>query len=1186
LAALGRIHAGRPERSCAIGSVKTNVGHLDAAAGIAGFLKTVLCLRHGQIPPSLHFSKPNPRIDFEKSPFHVNTELTKWPPPDQSPRRAGVSSFGIGGTNVHVILEEVPDKGKESDTRTCLPYVISARSPETLEEVRTRLSQYLVENPRVHRGDLAFTLARGRHPFAERSFVTARTPGELLLALEDPSELQSAECPSIDRPVVFMFPGQGTQYAGMGRGLYETEAVFREQLDLCAGILTPLIEQDLRDALFPGDANSDQAEEELRQTRLTQPALFAVEYSLAQLWMSWGVQPTAMIGHSIGEYVAACLAGVVSLEDALRIVSARGSLMQQLPRGSMLAVPMTEEELAPHLEGELDLAVQNAPKALIVSGADAAIQELQDRLEKRQVPSRPLRTSHAFHSHMMEPILDPFTRTFSEIDLHPPRIPFVSNLTGEWITAAQATDPSYWAKHLRSTVRFCDGLSFLLKQAHYTLLEIGPGGTLNGLARANPARKAEQPSFASLDRERQKQADQEFLLNTLGDLWLAGVPIDWAGFFAREHRCRIPLPTYPFQRNRYWIDPPSPSAGVGTELLRRPLNQWFWCPTWKQLRHGGAPRDLYNTCWLVFLDEFGLGERIAGRLESAGARVTTITAGDRFEQLGASRFTMKPGEAAGYQDLVVALRNQDFSPSDVLHLWPLQIHHGKCLPNVDAILNRGFYSLVHLVRALGAEAPSARPRIHNATTNLFSVLGEPSGSAVSSTVLGPVEVIPKEYIGFKCRNIDLAMLPEEPPGLVEALWNECSLGNDESVALRGGYRWVRVFDRVDLDATTKTPARIRQRSTYLVTGGLGGLGFVLSRHLAQTAQANLVLVGRTRLPDSGAAELTDSDRSKLDRLQELRACGTHVDYYAADIADLEQMKNAVQRAEEKHGSIQGVIHAAGVAGGGVIQQKDLDDCTGVLEPKVKGALVLEEIFRTRAIDFLLLCSSTTALLGEFGQVDYAAANIFLDSFASRDETAMPWTCSVNWDTWKEIGMAAETDVPATLQEARSRLLGTGITSAEGIQVFDRIMASDLSQVVVSTRDFQSRMEREADSSPDALAIVSEAAPSHERPDLSSRFQTPETPTEKAVANIWERFLGIRGIGADDDFFELGGHSLLATQVISRIREEFEVDLPMPSFFNQPTLAGMADNIDTICWASQQKSATAPGGHEPREKFEL
>ncbi|MDP6799037.1 MAG: KR domain-containing protein, partial [SAR202 cluster bacterium] len=261
-------------------------------------------------------------------------------------------------------------------------------------------------------------------------------------------------------------------------------------------------------------------------------------------------------------------------------------------------------------------------------------------------------------------------------------------------------------------------------------------------------------------------------------------------------------------------------------------------------------------------------------------------------------------------------------------------------------------------------------------------------------------------------------------------------------------------------------------------------------------------------------------------------------------------------------------------------------CTGVLEPKVKGALVLEEIFRTRAIDFLLLCSSTTALLGEFGQVDYAAANIFLDSFASRDETAMPWTCSVNWDTWKEIGMAAETDVPATLQEARSRLLGTGITSAEGIQVFDRIMASDLSQVVVSTRDFQSRMEREADSSPDALAIVSEAAPSHERPDLSSRFQTPETPTEKAVANIWERFLGIRGIGADDDFFELGGHSLLATQVISRIREEFEVDLPMPSFFNQPTLAGMADNIDTIRWASQQKSATAPGGHEPREKFEL
>jgi len=1193
IAALTRTYARLPEGSCAIGSVKTNVGHLDAAAGIAGFLKTVLCLQHGQIPPSLHFSSPNPRIAFGQGPFHVTTELTDWPRPVSFPRRAGVSSFGIGGTNAHVILEEAPETRNGSGTRPCLPYVICARNAESLEEVRAQLAQSLVENPDRHPGDLAFTLAEGRHPFAARTFTTASTTRELLSILEDPSakQLRSAQCPTVDRPVAFMFPGQGSQYARMGRGLYETEAVFREQLDLCAEILAPLIEQDLLDALFPSNANGDEAEEALRQTRLTQPALFAVEYSLAQLWMSWGVRPAAMIGHSIGEYIAACLAGVLSLEDALQIVSLRAALMQQLPRGSMLAMPITEEELAPYLDTELDLAVQNAPKALIVSGTDPAIQELQDRLKERQIPSRLLRTSHAFHSRMMDPILDPFTQALSRIDLHEPRIPFVSNLTGNWITTAQATDPSYWAKHLRGTVRFCDGLSILLKEADYTLLEIGPGKTLNTFALANPARKAEQSTFASMVGSGQEQADQEFLLNTLGHLWLAGVPIDWAGFFAREHRRRIPLPTYPFRRNRYWIEAPVSSPGAASALVRQPLNQWFWCPTWKQLRHDGASRDLTETCWLLFLDEFELGEGIAARLEAAGARVAKVAVGDGFQQLGPTRFAMKPGEPAGYEDLVAALRQQDFLPSDILHLWPLQTHDPTSCPDVDAVLNRGFYSLVHLVRALGAQAPGTRPRIHNATSNLFSVLGEPAASTVSSTVLGPVEVIPKEYGGFKCRNIDLAMPCQESgeeETSVELLWDECSRDTEASVALRHGYRWVRVYDQVDLDAATRTPVRIRQNATYLVTGGLGGIGFVLSRHLAQSTGANLVLVGRSRLPDSeGAGGASDSDRRKLERLRELRACGTRVDYYAADVADLEQMRGVLQKVEADRGNIQGVIHAAGVAGGGVIQQKDLQECAHVLDPKVKGALVLEEIFRTRAVDFLLLCSSTTAVLGEFGQVDYAAANIFLDSFASRKATATPWIFSVNWDTWKEIGMALDTEVPAALQVAKSRLLATGITSTEGIEAFEQILASGLPHVIMSTRDFQSRLEREAAFTADALPLASGAGPVHERPQLTTEFRPPETPTEKTLAQIWENVLGVHRIGADDDFFDLGGHSLLATQVISRIREECGVDFPMPSFFNHPTLAAMADNTDTIRWVSQSESAVTPGAlEEQREKFEL
>lgn len=1198
IAALARVHAGRGPASCVIGSVKTNMGHLDAAAGIAGFMKAALCLQHGQIPPSLHYHRPNPRIDFASTPFHVATELQDWPRPDTHPRRAGVSSFGIGGTNAHVILEEPPPRRAGSDTRTRLPFVVSARTPEALRETREQLRRHLAQNPTIEPGDLAFTLAVGRHGFETRGFTTASTTQQLLTRLEDETPDthlngnpagDSTRSPVVDRQVAFMFPGQGAQWAGMGRELYETEPVFREQLDLCTGILLPLLGQNLLDVLFSRSAQGSETDEALQQTRLTQPALFAVEYSLAQLWLSWGLTPDAMIGHSIGEYVAACLAGVFSLEDALRIVQERAHLMQLLPGGSMLAVRASEEEISPYLGDTLDMAVRNTPTALVLSGAEPSIRQLNLKLEAEGILSQVLRTSHAFHSRMMEPVVEPFLRVLSGVDLQPPSIRFISNVTGDWITAAQATDASYWATHLRETVRFGDGLSVLLEGARYALLEVGPGRTLQGFVRGNPTREAAQLSFASMlpPTAEERRPEDEILLNTLGGLWLEGVRVDWSGYFSHERRRRIPLPTYPFQRARYWIDPPAPPTETSRLAERLPLEQWFWSPTWKQHRHADAALDLAQTRWLLFLDDGGLGATLAARLQSAGARVATVSAGIHFEHRGQMQFAAEPGEPTHYRDLLKALQTMDFSPSDILHLWPLSSVDSPTRIDVDRGLSQSFYSLVEMAQALG-EAGQARLRIHNVTSNLFSVLGEPLSSPLAATALGPVEVIPKEYEGWVCRNIDIDLL-DPPPSPVDALWEECIRASDKSVALRAGYRWVRVFDQLDFQTESSTPVPIRQGATYLITGGLGGIGFVLARHLAQTARANLVLIGRAGPPDSDDTE-TSSDDRKLERLEQLRSLGTRVDYYSADVTHPAQMADVIRQAEAEHGDIRGVIHAAGVAAGGVIQQRSRGECAAVIAPKVQGALVLQELFQTRKTDFIFLCSSTSAVLGEFGQVDYAAANLFQDVLASRSATEGPWICSVNWDTWAEIGMAAETEVPARLQETRRQILATGITCDEGTRVFERVLASRLQHVVVSTRNFQARLEHEKLFSAEAIALSSAAAQLHARPELSSEFKAPESPTQTTVAGIWQNSLGIRDVGIDDDFFELGGDSLLATQVISRIRDELGVALPMPSFFNHPTLAGVADSIDTVRWVTQAQAGSAQTGpalgDEQRETFEL
>lgn len=547
---------------CALGSVKSNVGHLDAAAGVAGLIKTILALKHRRIPPSLHFERPNPEIDFENTPFYVNAQLSDWER-GETPLRAGVSSFGVGGTNAHVVLEEPPRLEASGVSRSHQLLVLSTKTAAVIDKATRQLSEFLLKNPELNLADAAFTLQTGRRAFNYRRTIVCQDASDAGAVIEGkkPRQIQTAYQERRNPPVVFMFSGQGSQYVNMGKELYRTEAVFREHIDRCAEILRTYLSLDLRDILYPQDGINEESSRQLKQTNIAQPALFAVEYALARLWMSWGVQPGAMVGHSIGEYVAACLAGIFSLQEALLLVAARGRLMQELPGGSMLAVSLPEAELENYLASDLSVAAVNAPSLCVLSGENEAVAALENRLKDAEIGFTRLHTSHAFHSAMMDPLLPEFREQVKQVQMHSPQIRILSNLTGQWLSEEDAIDPEYWVRHLRHTVRFSDSIGLSLKEAGWILLEVGPGNTLSTLARQQQGEMKNQVILSSIRHPKEERSDVEFILNTLGGLWLGGVEVDWSGFYQNEKRYRVSLPTYPFERRRHWIEPAKAPQG-------------------------------------------------------------------------------------------------------------------------------------------------------------------------------------------------------------------------------------------------------------------------------------------------------------------------------------------------------------------------------------------------------------------------------------------------------------------------------------------------------------------------------------------------------------------------------------------------------------------------------------------------
>lgn len=600
VAALNQVYsqAALKPGSIPVGSVKSNIGHLNAAAGVAGLIKATLALNHGWIPPSVNFRKANPKIPFERGPFRVNHTLSSWPEGDK-PRRAGVSSFGIGGTNVHVILEEAPRTMPSKPAKPWQLMVLSARTHPALERATDRLTAHLLEHREQNLADVAFTLQEGRKAFEHRRIAVCRDLSDAATVLQEriPSRLLKAIAPPAPRPVAFLFPGLGDQYLDMGRGLYESEPEFARHVDFCCEFLRPLLGVDLRQTMYPNPRVRQQSEvrmeervnfrrlvqrarednspalQEIHRTLWAQPALFVIEYALAKLWMSWGIVPETMIGYSIGEYVAGCLAGVISLEDSLRMLAIRAQSIERLPPGAMLAIAAPEAEIRPLLASEISVAGINGNSLCVVAGPPEAIDALQDRLQKGDTVCRRLLATHAFHSPLMQPVADELTRMARSIRLSPPQIPYISNVTGKPITVSEATNAAYWARHLTQPVQFAAGLHHLCSSSAPIFLEVGPGQMLTSLAEQYLAGRGvgDRVALASLPHSSDAQPDRAFILNTLGMLWLAGIEPDWNGVHRHESRSRIALPTYPFERQRYWLAPskrPRGEQGAATAMVQ------------------------------------------------------------------------------------------------------------------------------------------------------------------------------------------------------------------------------------------------------------------------------------------------------------------------------------------------------------------------------------------------------------------------------------------------------------------------------------------------------------------------------------------------------------------------------------------------------------------------------------------
>jgi acyl transferase domain-containing protein/acyl carrier protein len=1144
---------------CALGSVKSNIGHLDSAAGIAGLIKTALALKFKKIPPTLNFKAPNPDIDFEGGPFYVNADLKDWNNANDLPLRAGVSSFGIGGTNAHLVLEESPALKISDEEEKYKLITASAKTQQSLRSFFSKLRTY-IDSSDVNLSDFSYSLQAGRKDFIFRKSFAYSSKSELveMLSRFESKSAGFTRSKPRSKSVVFMFSGAGSQYLNMGKGLYDNNEVFRNEMDKGFTELLKLTGEEYKNIFYPEGHTSSRINDML----YTQPAIFLFGYSLARLLISIGITPVYMIGHSIGEYVAACISGVLSYDDALKLVIARGKLMNNMPAGSMISVSINETEARKYLNSSVSVAAINGPSQVVLSGEVDKIERVISELDKNELSYVKLYASHAGHSPTIDSIITSYNEILKEVKFNAPVIPYVSNLTGRFITSEEATSIEYWSKHMRETVLFLTGIQTILKdQSEKIFIEIGGGHSLTTLLKQMGSPLNNTISLNMIRHPKEEEYDQKYFMNKLGYLWELGVNIDWKAYYKNNKRYKIPLPVYAFDEFSFpvEVDPyGNDQRHLNTDrsqMDNSDKSNWIYFPCWKSSVPKKSSDSNIRTC-LFFSDNTDLFADIIKKLRESGHKIIQVTPDKTYGKQTEDCFSINSLDNKDYNRLFEDPAITEANITDLIYGWGL-LPKELIMSEKHLSVNYLYFNLANAVSQL-CKNNIKEYRISVLTRSLHNVIGNEKINVDQSVLLGLVNVMAQEY-NVICTNIDL---PEETENrLTELVSHEIlSVNTSESiVALRNGNRWVRSFQQVSPELVN-TKKRLKKNGIYLITGGLGKVGMVIAEYLLVNYDAIVVIYGRGPID----SKVKGSSEEKLNLLKSKG----QVTYYQGNVSDHDALEKCRDEINNTFGKINGVIHTAGNVDWNDFEL--IDDLTPakafrMFSPKITGVNNLYNIFKENDLDFVWITSSIASVLGGLSYASYASANIYMDHFVqSKPELG----------NWKSINLGEMIFTDEEIEREKKNYGRTALKPTELCELFEYTTELEGPRVIVETSvNLFDRINKTYISKQNYLAEEFNAANVEklERSGLSTVYKEPITKTEKTLVKILEDFFGISEIGIEDNFFEMGGDSLKAMVISKRIKKDLGVNLIIKEFFRNPTIKEIAVIIDEIYLLTSNKN---------------